>query len=427
VKILIYATNFSPELTGIGKYTGEMANYLADLGHDIQVITAPPYYPEWKVYEEYSSFAYRTECFGKVQVWRCPLWVPQLPSGFKRIIHLLSFTLSSLPILLFQTMYWKPDALFLVEPTLLCAPSAWLVARLTGCKIWLHVQDFEVDAAFELGFFSLPWLKTLALKLERVLMRGFDKVSTISEQMLERLVKVKGVERSRCHLFPNWVDTKHIHPLNGPNIFRQAWQVDDHTCVILYSGNLGAKQGLELILDAAFLLKDQSQILFVICGSGASKEQLIDKASHLVNIKFLDLQPFDKLNQLLNAADIHLLPQTSQAADLVMPSKLQGMFASGRPVIATAHPNTQLADTVKDHGLVVTPGNAQHLAKAIQVLSSDPSLRDKLGKSARQYAEMHWDQVHILSTIEEEFLQFLSKTQTSPLDPVEKLAVRQKT
>jgi colanic acid biosynthesis glycosyl transferase WcaI len=423
VKILLYATNFAPELTGIGKYTGEMANYLANAGYDMRVITAPPYYPEWKVINGYSSFAYRTECFGKVEVWRCPLWVPRLPSGFRRILHLLSFTLSSFPILLFQVMYWKPDILFLVEPTLLCAPSAWLLARLFGCKLWLHVQDFEVDAAFELGFFSLPWLKRLALKLDRLLMARFDKVSTISELMLERLVKVKGVERSRCHLFPNWVDTKLIQPLNGQNIFRQEWQVLDDTCVILYSGNLGAKQGLELIIDAAFLLKDQSQILFVICGSGSSKEQLIDKASHLANIKFLDLQPFDKLNQLLNAADIHLLPQTSQASDLVMPSKLQGMFASGRPVIATAHPNTQLANTVKDHGLVVTPGNPQQLAKAIQMLTKDSSLRYRLGKSARQYAVTHWEQEQILTQIEEEFAQFLSTNkQISPLKPVKHLA-----
>lgn len=418
MKILIYGTNFAPELTGIGKYTGEMAKYLADSDHDIRVVTAPPYYPGWKVCDGYSSFAYRTECFGKVEVWRCPLWVPQQPSGLKRIVHLLTFVFSSLPILLFQSLKWKPDTIFLIEPTLLCAPSAWLIARLIGCKIWLHVQDFEVDAAFELGFFSFPLLQSFSLKIERLLMKGVDKVSTISELMLKRLVEVKGVEQSKCHLFPNWVDTKLIYPMNGKNKFRQEWQVDSGTCVILYSGNLGAKQGLDLIVETASLIQDQSKILFVICGSGASKEQLMEQAKHLKNLRFLDLQPFNKLNELLNAADIHLLPQASQAADLVMPSKLQGMFASGRPVIATAHPNTQLANTVQDHGLVVTPSNAQKLAKAIQILAKDSSLRYQFGKAARQYAVSHWDRDQILTQIEQEFVQFSSDKDIVPA-PIE--------
>ncbi len=94
MKILVYGINYSPELTGIGKYTGEMVEWMASQGHDVRVITAPPYYPEWKVGERYSSWRYRRE-EGAATVWRCPLYVPKQPSTLKRLIHLGSFALSS--------------------------------------------------------------------------------------------------------------------------------------------------------------------------------------------------------------------------------------------------------------------------------------------------------------------------------------------
>ncbi|RME56373.1 colanic acid biosynthesis glycosyltransferase WcaI, partial [Candidatus Parcubacteria bacterium] len=165
MKVLIYAINYAPELTGIGKYTGEMAEWLAERGHQVRAVTAPPYYPAWKIGEGYSGRRYTREALGGVEVWRCPLYVPSKPTGAKRIVHLASFALSSLPVMLRQ-IFWKPDMVFVVEPPLFCAPVAWIVARLSGGKCWLHVQDFEVDAAFALGL--LPkWMRKLASLAER--------------------------------------------------------------------------------------------------------------------------------------------------------------------------------------------------------------------------------------------------------------------
>jgi len=158
LKILIYGVNYAPELTGIGKYTGEMSEWLAEQGHDVRVVTAPPYYPEWKVSNAYASGFYRKEQVNGVEVYRCPLYVPAKPSGMKRIVHLASFALSSLPIMLKQ-VFWKPDVVMVIEPPLFCAPTAWTVARLSGGKCWLHIQDFEVDAAFELGIIPFSGLR----------------------------------------------------------------------------------------------------------------------------------------------------------------------------------------------------------------------------------------------------------------------------
>lgn len=199
MKLLIYGLNFAPELTGIGKYTGEMVRWLAQRGHDVRVVTAPPYYPEWQVQAGYSSARYSRERWqaegGEALVWRAPLWVPKKPSGAKRIVHLASFAASSLPVMLSQWR-WSADVVFTVMPTLLCAPAALLTARLMGAKSWLHIADFEVDAAFDMGILRSRGARRAALAFERGLLRRFDRVSTISERMMERLA-AKGVTDAR--------------------------------------------------------------------------------------------------------------------------------------------------------------------------------------------------------------------------------------
>jgi len=165
LRILIYGINYSPELTGIGKYTGEMAEWLAEQGHDIRIATAPPYYPEWKVADGYSAVRYWREQVDGVDVWRCPLYVPSRPSGLKRILHLASFALSSMPVI-FRQIFWKPDVIVVIEPPLFCAPAAWLTAQLSSAKCWLHIQDFEVNAAFDLGIIPFPWMKKLVSEVD---------------------------------------------------------------------------------------------------------------------------------------------------------------------------------------------------------------------------------------------------------------------
>ena len=138
-RILIVGLNYAPEPIGIGKFTAEMAEWLAQRGHDVQVIAAPPYYPGWRVENGYCARWYRHERLGSVNVWRCPLWVPAQPSAFKRVLHLFSFALSSLPMTLAK-IGWRPGVVLVLQPPLLCAPASWLVARLTGACAWMHVQ-----------------------------------------------------------------------------------------------------------------------------------------------------------------------------------------------------------------------------------------------------------------------------------------------
>lgn len=384
MRILIVGINYLPELTGIGKYSGEMAEWLVKAGHEVRVVTAPPYYPQWKVTEGYAGWQYAREEREGVDIWRCPLWVPSKPSGLKRLLHLASFALSSLPVMVRQ-LFWKPDVVLVIEPPLFCAPAAWACARLSGARAWLHIQDFEVDAAFELGILRSPWLRGMVSSLERWLMRRFDRVSTISPNMVKRLIE-KQVSENKAKLFTNWVDIDAIFPLETPNALRQQLGIAPDRKVALYSGNMGEKQGLEIVLESASRLKAETDILFVLCGDGAVRSRLQQQYADLPNVMWLPLQPLERLNDLLNMATVHLLPQRSGAEDLVMPSKLTGMLASGRPVVATARPGTQIAEALADCGVATEPDNVGQFTDTIRLLLRDKDRCALLGANAREYA-----------------------------------------
>ena len=407
MRILVYGINFAPELTGIGKYTGEMAAFLAQNGHQVRVITTPPYYPHWYVLPGYSRTTYTREVWRGVEVLRCPLWVPPRPAGagritgLQRIFHLVSFALSSFPPALAQVR-WRPERVIVMAPAILNAPTALLVARLAGGKAWLHIQDFELDAARRLRMLpAMEGVYRLASKVEGALYRGFDCVSTISGRMMEHLAG-KGTASQRAVLFPNWVDTHQIYPLNGYNYLRQELGLENKR-VVLYAGNMGQKQGLEVLVEAARRLTGVPDLLFLLCGAGAARSQLEKHAEGLPNVRFLPLQPVERLNELLNLAEIHVLPQAAGAADLVMPSKLAGMLASGRPVIVTAQPGTELAEVMQDLGRVVVPERPDLLGDAILDLAGQVEMQAELGRRGRVYVEQTWAKESVLG----KFLQTL--------------------
>jgi colanic acid biosynthesis glycosyl transferase WcaI len=396
MRILIYSANFAPEPTGVGKYSGEMASWLAEHGHEVRVIAAPPYYPMWKIDREYLWPPFRHEQWRGVDVWRAPLWVPSSPSGVTRLLHLLSFAITSFPLMIWQ-IGWRPDLVLTVAPAFMCAPAGLLTARLCRAKAWLHLQDFEVDVAFGMGLLKGKLLQRIVLRIERWVLRRFDSVSTISGRMVERLL-TKGVMPSRTRYFPNWVDVARIRPVTS-GAYRAKLGIPSDAVVVLFSGTLGGKQGLSVIPEAATLLAARSDIVFVICGDGVMKPTLEAAAAALPNLRVLPLQPLGQLADLLGMADIHLLPQSPDAADLVLPSKLSGMLASGRPVIATCRSGTEISAIVSQCGIVVEPESSSDLARAIVKLADDPESRFELGRSARVFAEANFERDAVLGTM----------------------------
>ena len=395
VRILLYGINFSPELTGIGKYSGELAHWLVDSGHDLQVITAPPYYPEWRVHAGFMGGRYTVFRDGNLVIRRCPIYVPRKLSALTRILHLLSFALSSFPVL-FRHWSWRPDVILLVVPTLFCAPQAASFARLSGALSVIHIQDFEVDALFGLEMAQGGLFQCMSSRIERFILRRFDSVSTISSGMLRR-AQDKGVSENRLRYFPNWAEVEKFRGVERSSVLLKQLNVEPSKRIVLYSGNIGEKQGLEILVDCARLFQDREDVVFLIVGSGAGKARLqsLVRSCGLTNVVFSPLQPVDDLPQLLASADCHLVVQRRGAADAVMPSKLTNILAVGGNAVITADPETTLGELCRDFpgiATLVAPESVDDLVRGIKIAIDLP--RPNL--VAQNYAEEHLSKDRIL-------------------------------
>ena len=376
-KILIYGENYAPEMIGVGRFTGEIGVYLARHGYDVTAVAAPPHYPGWRVSPPFRALRYARELRGGTEVLRCPIILRAEMRGVWRLIAPLSFALSSAPVALWQIVRSRPDVVLCVEPTLFVAPVG-LLARLVGARVLLHVQDLEIDAAFAVGHLKGGVLKKFIFAAESWLLRRFDGLITISTQMRKRLI-AKGVEPGRIEIVRNWVDLAKIKPLETANGFRTELGLGGSDFVVLYAGNVGAKQALEVVLDAARRLAGKPNVHFVIAGDGPEKQRLMRDYGDLGNVHFFPLQPEERLCELLNLADLHVLPQSQGAADLVLPSKLGGMLASGKPVLATADPGTELYEVLDGTSILAPAGDSAAMAAEIDRLVTEgahPALGD---------------------------------------------------
>lgn len=416
-RLLILGLNYAPEEIGIGRYTAGLAEGLARRGWDVSVIAGWPYYPQWKVYAGFDG-GWTGSRENGVRIVRCPHYVPRRPTGTRRILHLASFALAVLPIALHAALGRKaqrPDVVLCVVPALLSVPAAWIAARIAGARLWLHIQDFEVEAAFAAGLLTAPGkrglLKRLAQAMESCLLRLSDRVSTISPQMCAKLI-AKEVSQEQVVELRNWADSSVSPDPSRGRAYRDEWALGERR-IALYSGNLANKQGIEILVEAAEALRNRSDILILICGEGANRSMLESRAAECANVMIKDLQPSSRMPELLGLAEVHLLPQLAGAADLVLPSKLVNMLASGRPIVATALPGTGLYDEVNGCGICTPPGDPGALAEAIAGLIDDPARTAVLGAQARQRAIDRWSQAAILDQFEA-VAEFLAGTISRP-------------
>ncbi len=296
-------------------------------------------------------------------------------SGIWRLIAPLSFAITSAPIIIWKLVFSRPNSIVCIEPTLFCAPVTLFMAKLFSIRAILYVQDLEVDAAFAVGHLSGGIFKAVAVRIERAILSRFDNVVTISYRMRDRL-RQKGVSEMRLIVVRNWVHLDRIKPISGRSKFREEVNVSDETFVVLYSGNVGPKQALHLVLDAAASLIQHPKVAFVVAGDGPEKSKLIEAYGHLLNVHFLPVQPEERLCELLNFADAHVLPQCSGIADLVLPSKLGGMLASDKPCIVMADSGTEMYEFLAG-GVVLTPsGDVPALKRAILAVMNKETLFD---------------------------------------------------
>jgi colanic acid biosynthesis glycosyl transferase WcaI len=374
-RVLLIGGNYYPEPTGIGKYNAEMMGWLVSQNYECGVITTYPYYPFWKIQPPYTnkSYWYKKEeqsinDKSSITVYRCPHYIPARPTGKKRVLSDVSFFLSAffqVARLLFREKY---NYVIMTAPPFQIGLLGWFYKKFKGACIIYHIHDLQIDAARELGMIKTKYLVGLMLNIERLILRKADFVSTISEGMIK---KIAAKYNRRILLFPNWADINAFYPIADKDSLKMQFNFSPADKIILYSGAIGQKQGLQALLYTAKQLQDFKFIKFIICGSGPYKDKLVTLAKHLQveNVSFLPLQPAEKFNQFMNMADAHLVMQKANENELFLPSKLTTICAVGGLMIVTAPESTSLYDIVSKNkiGILINPEDQDALTMAVKM------------------------------------------------------------
>jgi colanic acid biosynthesis glycosyl transferase WcaI len=411
-RILLIGNNFAPEPTGIGKYSGEMVEWLVDRGYECSVITTYPYYPFWAVQEPYrkNRFWYKKESEklksgGSIEIFRCPMYVPAEPSGGKRIISEATFFTSAF-VQLFRLLFRKKyDVVVTVVPSFQIGFLGRLYKSLRKAKFVYHIQDLQIAAARDLQMIRSGRLIDFLLKVEKYFFDGADVISSISEGMVSKIKEKAGKE---IFLLPNWSDTTFFYPVKEKKNLKESFGFSETDKIVLYSGAIGEKQGLEAILQVAGDFQQDENTKFVICGSGPYKKKLQDLAEkrNLDNVIFFPLQPTEKFNDFLNMADVHLVIQKASASDLVMPSKLTTILAVGGVALITANRGSSLQKVVEKYkmGYVVKAEDLAALKEGIVTALNSPE-GSLMRKNARYYAQKYLSIDNVMTSFENHVLR----------------------
>lgn len=398
-QILIVSLNFAPERTATGKTTFGRARHLAQAGHEVTVVAGFPHYPEWRVHEGYRRRVLARDEIDGVKIVRGWHTVPSRPSAFGRASMEASFALTSL---LATGRVEQPDLVLGVFPILADGLAAWATARRFHVPFGLFVQDLSGRAAAQSGMRGARRLTGTAERVERFLMRRADRIAIITDGF-RRPIEAYGVAPERIRLLPDWT------PVESPTVprndvrRRMGWPLDRP--VALHTGNMGYKQALENVIDAACIAQQRgSDISFVLVGDGNQREQLVHRAQQfaLQNLTFMPLQDEAVYASMLGAADVLILNQRATLTDMSFPSKLAGYMASGRPVVAAVNRGSEAAREVvaSDGGVLVPPEDPPSLLAALQGLVDDPVRAVSLGHRAQEYALDRWSTEEIARSLE---------------------------
>ena len=391
--ITLIGINFYPEDTAIGLYSTQLAEYLINHGFEVSVITGFPYYPQWKIADNYQNKPrYYREKYKEIDIFRYKQYVPENPGFIKRIVHLLDFTLGNY----FNLKKIKhTDLVFAVVPF---TTDVWLgkkLARKHRAKLWVHIQDFEFDAAIEAKLSGgNNFLFNLLFKIESYLFNRADVISTISHAMMKKLhAKIDG--KPQTYLLPNWVNADDIHPEQAkthPYLASDKFK-------ILYAGNIGQKQDWDLFIRVVDFFKNNENIEFVVVGDGAYRQNLHEKIAGFSHVKIYNPVPFEELSDLLCSADLHVLFQKKEVIDTVMPSKILGMMASSHPSIIAGNPASEVAEVINKSkgGYYYENDDIQSIVRQIEHLSAHPAEAQNTGKKARKYILEHFSGDKILA------------------------------
>lgn len=386
--VLFVTRYYWPELIGSAPFSSEMAEWLVGHGRKVTALTGLPHYPTSEVFPAYRENRGRHEMVNGVDVERLDVAAPRRPSAFWRIANEAEFLLKG-ALALVRRRIGRHHVVLALCPSILCVALGLLARRRGGVCIAI-VHDIQSGLAEGLGMVGGGGLARLMRWCERLVLDRVDQVVVLSTEMHDQLRRM-GVS-SPIEVMPIWVDTDHIKPAANRK----------HPVIkVLYSGNLGRKQGLgQIVALAAELAERRPEIEIVVRGHGSQAQELATEIGvrRLTNIRLHALQPQESLGHALGAGDIHLVPQNPEAAAFAVPSKVFNIMAVGRPFVATALPGSLLWQLQQRSGafLCVPPNQATAFADAVLRLADDEALRHELGRRGRAFVESHYAKPRIL-------------------------------
>lgn len=413
MRILILGINYFPERTSVAPFTTGLSEHLAAQGHTVRVATAFPYYPEWRIWEEYRGRLTQREERNGVEIRRVRHYIPGRASSLvQRLLHDFSFTIAGLGAGLAAGSY---DVVYCSCPPPALALAAFLLSRIKNVPYVIKLTDLASDAALATGILREGILVQCARAMEKLVYRQAEAVVCLCEDFREKLAQ-SGIPAERLHLIPDWGDTEAIRPVPSDGSFRKANRIAGEKFVVLHTGNMGKKQDLVNVVRAAALSRGDPNLLWVIVGEGEERALVASevKSRGTDNVLLMPLQPVEELCQLYAAADVLLLNQKTAVKDAVIPSKLLTYMASGQPVLAAANSDSVASRLVLEArcGVVVKPEDPAGLVEGALRLREDYSLRMAMGASGRAYAERHYKKARVLDSYDQ-FFASLFEPQTA--------------
>jgi len=385
VKILAVLPHYTPDVAPTGVIGSRLMEELGALGHQIEVVTSLPWYEHHAVAPEWRGAVARREH----TTWGSITRVHPFPTGDKknipkRAVGFAGFCALTAAI---AAAGRRVDITFAMTPPLPMAATGWLASLPRRAPLVLNVQDVFPDVAVELGVLRGQRVIAAASALERWSYARSAAVTVLSDDMRDNLA-AKMRDPSRLRVIPNFVDVESVRPLGKENSYRAQYGLSGKT-VVMYAGNVGMSQSLDLLVAAARETRDRDDVVYVVNGGGSTLADLQASAADLPNMRFVPMQPYERLPEVLAAADVHVVPLKRELSRSSVPSKTYSILAAGRPVLASVDEGSEVQRIIEaaGAGVAVPPEDEGAFVTALRDLVNDVERRTQMEKAARAYVE----------------------------------------
>jgi colanic acid biosynthesis glycosyl transferase WcaI len=385
VKLVVLCPHFTPDVAPTGAVATGITSELAALGHSLEVVTSLPWYRDHRVEAGYAGRLVRHED----RPWGRIARIHPLIAADKRNIvgRAAAFAGYSALAAVVGIRGGRIDGVLAMSPPPTLGLTGWAIAKRRRAPLVFNVQDVYPDVAIELGVITDRRVIRAARTLERFCYERADAVTVLSEDLRENVAaKTRSPEKVR--VIPNFVDTATITPGPKDNAYRSEFGLDGKT-IVMYAGNVGLSQSLDLVVDAAAALAYEEDLVFVVNGGGAARDSLARRAQGLNNVRFVDMQPASRLPEVLAAADLHLVPLRRGLARSSVPSKTYSIMAAGRPLLASVDAGSEVTRILERSGagVAVAPEDPEAFTKALRDLLDAPERMEAMGRAGRSFVE----------------------------------------